>query len=125
MLKKYRADDLPVFFSRLNEKRNSAETDVTKTVLQIIEDVKQNGDKALKKYTEKFDGVSQESFEIPTEKAKAALEKSRIKAPLLAAAENIREYHKKQIAHGFKTESEDGCVIGRRVLPLERVGIYV
>ncbi|MBO4392382.1 MAG: histidinol dehydrogenase, partial [Clostridia bacterium] len=123
--KKYRAEDLSVFFGQLNEKRNSAETDVTKTVLQIIEDVRQNGDAALKKYTEKFDGVSRESFEIPTENAKKALEKSRIKAPLLAAAENIRKYHEKQIACGFKTESSDGCVVGRRVLPLKRVGIYV
>ncbi len=125
MLKKYRAEDLSVFFGQLNEKRYSAETDVTKTVLQIIEDVRQNGDAALKKYTEKFDGVSRESFEIPIENAKKALEKSRIKAPLLAAADNIRKYHEKQIACGFKTESRDGCVVGRRVLPLKRVGIYV
>ncbi|MBQ6053326.1 MAG: histidinol dehydrogenase [Clostridia bacterium] len=125
MLKIYRERDLPGFFGQLDEKRNSAETDVTKTVLQIIEDVRQNGDTALKKYTEKFDGVSPESFEIPIEKATEALDKSRIKGPLLAAAKNIKQYHEKQVAHGFKTESADGCVVGRRVLPLKRVGVYV
>lgn len=125
MLKRYTTAELNVFFNRLDEKRNSVEADVVATVSEIINDVRLNGDKALRKYTKKFDGVSVESFEIPVAKAKEALERSKIKGPLTAAAENIRRYHEKQIAHGFRTETADGCVTGRRILPLKRAGLYV
>jgi histidinol dehydrogenase len=125
MLKRYTTAELDVFFNRLDKKRNSVEADVAATVSEIINDVRLNGDKALRKYTEKFDGVSVESFEIPVAKAKVALERSKIKGPLTAAAENIRRYHEKQIAHGFRTETADGCVTGRRILPLKRAGLYV
>ncbi|MBQ6172370.1 MAG: histidinol dehydrogenase [Clostridia bacterium] len=125
MLKRYREADFSVFFRELEEKRNSTESDVTKIVTEIINDVRNNGDKALKKYTEKFDGVILNDFEIPVIKAKEAFETSKIKDALSAAAKNIREYHEKQVAQGFRTEKDNGCVVGRRVLPLKRVGLYV
>lgn len=125
MLKRYYENDLSAFFSQLDEKRNVTEADVTKTVSEIINDVKLGGDASLRKYTEKFDGVSLENFEVSKEKPMEALERSRIKEPLIAAAKNIRTYHEHQLADGFKIESENGCAIGRRVLPLKRVGVYV
>ncbi len=125
MLKRYYENDLSAFFSQLDEKRNVTEADVAKIVSDIINDVKLGGDASLRKYTEKFDGVSLENFEVSKEKPMEALERSRIKDPLIAAAKNIRTYHEHQLADGFKIESENGCAIGRRVLPLKRVGVYV
>lgn len=125
MLKRYYENDLSAFFSQLDEKRNVTEADVAKTVSEIINDVKLGGDASLRKYTEKFDGVSLENFEVSKEKPMEALERSRIREPLIAAANNIRTYHEHQLADGFKIESENGCAIGRRVLPLKRVGVYV
>lgn len=125
MLKKYNENDLALFFSLLDERRNATESDVVKTVSDIIRDVKENGDSALRKYTEKFDRTVLKDFEIPLKKAYDALERSGIREPLMNAAENIRAYHIRQKAEGFRVESENGCVIGRRVLPLRRVGIYV
>ena len=125
MLKRYNENDFSAFFSQLDEKRNVTEADVAKIVSDIINDVKLGGDASLKKYTEKFDGVSLDNFEVPSEKPMEALERSRIKEPLIAAAKNIRTYHEHQLADGFKIESENGCAIGRRVLPLKRVGVYV
>ena len=125
MLKKYLETDFSIFFSALEKKRNSTEADVSKTVSEIINDVRVNGDAALKKYTEKFDGISPDSFEIPLSRAKEALEISGIRNPLLAAAENIKKFHEKQVTRGFRNETADGRITGRRVLPLKRVGIYV
>ncbi|MBE6895517.1 MAG: histidinol dehydrogenase [Ruminococcaceae bacterium] len=125
MLKRYYENDLSAFFSQLDEKRNVTEADVAKTVSEIINDVKLGGDASLRKYTEKFDGVSLENFEVSKEKPMEALERSRIREPLIAAANNIKTYHEHQLADGFKIESENGCAIGRRVLPLKRVGVYV
>ncbi|MBQ2721199.1 MAG: histidinol dehydrogenase [Clostridia bacterium] len=125
MLKRFYENDFDSFFSQLDEKRNVTEADVAKIVSDIIDDVKKGGDSSLRKYTEKFDKVSLENFEVPAEKPTEALERSRIKEPLIAAAKNIRTYHEHQLADGFKIESENGCAIGRRVLPLKRVGVYV
>jgi len=125
MLKRFYENDFDSFFSQLDEKRNVTEADVAKIVSDIIDDVKKGGDASLRKYTEKFDKVSLENFEVPAEKPMEALERSRIKEPLIAAAKNIRTYHEHQLADGFKIESENGCAIGRRVLPLKRVGVYV
>ncbi len=125
MLKRFYENDFDSFFSQLDEKRNVTEADVAKIVSDIIDDVKKGGDSSLRKYTEKFDKVSLENFEVPAEKPTEALERSRIKEPLIAAAKNIRTYHEHQLADGFRIDSENGCAIGRRVLPLKRVGVYV
>ena len=86
MLKRYREADFSDFFKELEEKRNATEADVTKIVADIINDVKNNGDKALIRYTEKFDGVKTDKFEIPVIKAQEAFEKSKIRDALFAAA---------------------------------------
>lgn len=125
MLKRFYENDFDSFFSQLDKKRNVTEADVAKIVSDIIDDVKKGGDASLRKYTEKFDKVSLENFEVPAEKPTEALERSRIKEPLIAAAKNIRTYHEHQLADGFRIDSENGCAIGRRVLPLKRVGVYV
>ena len=98
------------------------------TVKEIIRNVKERGDEALIEYTEKFDGISltQETLEIPFEELERAYEEIdvNVKEALEVAEERIREFHEKQLENSFFKE-EEGIILGQKVLPLERVGIYV
>ena len=114
-----KAEDI---FDRTEEKNTVGEI-----VADIIEDVRKNGDAALKAYSEKFDGAKLDSLEVSAEEidaAFAALEPDFI-AIIEEAAENIREFHRHQIRTGFVITPRDGVVLGQRVIPLERVGLYV
>ena len=108
-------------------KRETSITDVSEPVAAIIADVRARGDAAVLEYTSKFDKVSLASLEVtPSEMAEAISgadpEFIRI---LTKAAENIREFHARQVREGFSFEKPDGVVLGQKVTPLERVGIYV
>ncbi len=101
--------------------------DVSAAVGEIIANVRSNGDKALREYSEKFDKVSIDNFEIDADMMKAAYDRidDEFKSVLIEAASNIREYHKAQIRDGYEITRPNGVIIGRKVLPLERVGLYV
>lgn len=109
-------------FDRTEEKNTVGEI-----VSDIIADVRKNGDAALKAYSEKFDGAKLDSLEVSAEEidaAFAALEPEFV-AIIEEAAENIREFHRHQVRTGFAITPRDGVVLGQRVIPLERVGLYV
>ncbi len=96
-------------------------------VADILSDVKKNGDKALKNYAQKFDGVSLDCLEVTKaemDEAYANADKAFV-AILEEAAENIREFHSKQVREGFKIEKKQGVVIGQKITPIEKVGLYV
>ena len=101
--------------------------DVAGTVAEIIADVRRNGDAALKKYNEKFDKCTCESLEVSEEEFAAAM--AAVPAEYLRvlerSARNIREYHLRQVRHDYIVTAEDGSVLGQRVLPMARVGLYV
>ena len=101
--------------------------DVAGAVADIIADVRRNGDAALKKYNEKFDRCSCESLLVPDEEFAAAM--AAVPAEYLRvlerSARNIREYHLRQVRHDYIVTAEDGSVLGQRVLPMARVGLYV
>ncbi|MBQ7197432.1 MAG: histidinol dehydrogenase [Synergistaceae bacterium] len=106
---------------------NEAATDVSATVRAILEDVKVNGDEAVIKYEKKFDNVDLDSLEVSeAEKVEAmkATGEDFIKI-LERAAKNIREFHSKQVRNGFMFSNSDGVILGQRIIPLERVGLYV
>ena len=107
--------------------RSEQAVDVSDIVRSVIEDVKNNGDKALRSYCLKFDKVDLESFEIDPSLMKTAYDEcdSEFKAVLDEAANNIKEYHNKQGYEGYEINRSNGVKIGRRVLPLERVALYV
>ena len=97
------------------------------TVKEIIADVSQNGDAALYKYCERFDGaklssliVSEEEFE----EAFSLVDSDFIKI-LEKAKENIEFYHKHQLRQGFRIEKDNGIVLGQKITPIEKAGIYV
>ncbi|MFE1243153.1 histidinol dehydrogenase [Fictibacillus sp. NPDC058756] len=98
-----------------------------KAVLEILQNVKLEGDKALLNYTEKFDGVSLSSLEVTKEEideAVASLDQKMIDI-ISEAAANIREYHEKQKRQSWFFTREDGTMLGQKVTPIDSVGVYV
>lgn len=102
-------------------------TDVGPVVADILADVQKNGDAALLRYTEKFDGAKLDSLLVTQEEVSAAYESvsEEYRAVLRQAAENIAEYHRNQIRPGFVMTRPNGVVLGQKVTPIERVGLYV
>lgn len=100
--------------------------DVSKVVKDIIDNVRINKDKALYEYSYKFDKVMLDNLEVSKEEIDEALkivDKGFIEI-LEKAANNIRKFHSKQVREGFKIE-EDGIVIGQKITPIDRCGLYV
>ena len=110
-----------VFIRRMN-----ADPRVTASVAAIVEDVKERGDEAVRKYSLKFDGWA---GEMPVSESEWAEGAAKCDAFLLQvmkeAAQNIADFHRRQIPQGFEVEKENGVILGQKVTPLERVGIYV
>ncbi len=107
--------------------RNNPTGDVSSIVKDIIENVKTNGDKALKEYSLRFDGAELDSLEVTNEEIEEAfnsVEPEFIRI-LKDAAENIREFHSAQKKNSFIINNKEGVVIGQKVLPIEKVGLYV
>lgn len=110
------------------EKRNGEnDKKVTEIVSDIIENVKQNGDKAVKDYTLKFDGKLPKYYEVPRDVINDALTNAdpKFTDALLNAMENITAFHQRQKEQGFIDPHADGVILGQRVRGLERVGLYV
>ena len=113
----------------------SAETDdaIEQRVAQILADVKARGDTALLEYTERFDrlkAASVASLEIGQDALRAAYDSigERQRGALEAAAQRVRSYHERQLdacARSWSYRDEDGSLLGQKVTPLDRVGIYV
>ncbi len=101
--------------------------DVAAVVTQIIDDVRQNGDAALYRLTEKFDGAKLDSLLVsPAELEEAWNAVSpEYRDVLTLARDNIAEYHRNQIRPGFVMTRPDGVVLGQKVTPIARVGLYV
>lgn len=107
-----------------------SDTQVQQTVTTIVDDIRQRGDAALIEYTNKFDRTqfsSMAELEIGQEQLQAAfdgLEETQRQA-LLVAAERVRSYHEKQQQDSWRYTEADGTVLGQKITPLDRVGIYV
>lgn len=129
MIRKIIADGTAeVQFLKEVEKRNG-ETDkkVSEIVSEIIDNVKENGDKAVKDYTLKFDGKLPEYYEVPIDVIHDAMtnaDEAFVNA-LLNAMENITEFHNRQKEQSFIDAKGNGCILGQRVRGLDRVGLYV
>ena len=96
-------------------------------VADIIENVKQNGDKALIEYAEKFDKATLTSLQVTQQEideAVATVEPKFLEI-LQKAAANIRKFHEKQVRNSFIINDENGVVIGQKVIPVDRAGLYV
>lgn len=107
--------------------RSVPKTDVAGTVAEIIKNVRENGDEALFEYCEKFDKAQLSSFAVTKEEIDEAL--SLVEPEFLEilekAAKNIRKFHSRQVRNSFIINDEDGIVIGQKIIPVDRAGLYV
>lgn len=112
----------------LKTRSHSGNDDFTKTVSDIIENVKANGDKAVFEYTKKFDGasVNKDNFIVSKEEIEEAysLVSDRLCEIIRKSVANIKSFHEKQLRQSWFS-TENGIILGQRVLPLETVGLYV
>ena len=101
--------------------------DAERAAAKIVSDVRARGDAALREHTIAFDHVAVGAFEVPQSEileAVASIEPPMREAMARAAA-NIRAFHEKQASHGFIMSEREGVTLGQRVLPIDRVAIYV
>ncbi|MCH1625791.1 histidinol dehydrogenase [Fredinandcohnia quinoae] len=110
-------------------KRNieSGTEEQQKVVLSIISDVRENGDSALTFYTEKFDGVTLNDFKVgiaEIKEAYAKIDESLIQT-IHEAANNIRDFHSRQVKQSWIDLKNDGTILGQKITPLDAVGVYV
>jgi len=101
--------------------------DINITVEKIVEDVKQDGDSAILKYTKKFDGADLETMEVTKEEIDKAWQRTpqSLKDALIKAGNNIKKFHEKQKRNSFMDNELKGKITGQLINPIEKVGIYV
>lgn len=103
------------------------QNNVTDIVADIIRTVRAEGDTALLSYTKKFDGAQLQSLavtEAEITEAVASVEPEFLEI-LENAAKNIRAFHQKQVRSSFIMTEQDGVILGQKVTPIEKVGLYV
>ncbi len=107
--------------------RPDMKTGVEDVVADIIYDVRKNGDAALKAYELKFDKAELASLEVTKEEIEAARAEvgEHYIGILEKAAANIRHFHEKQVRNSFIINDQDGVVMGQKVMPVEKAGLYV
>ncbi|WP_456384338.1 histidinol dehydrogenase [Persephonella sp.] len=110
-------------------RRSEMEVDqYEESVKKILKDVKERGDEAVIEYTEKFDGIklSPDEFTVPFEELEKAYESldEETRWALEVAYERVRKFHEAQVENSFFIE-EPGMILGQKVIPMERAGLYV
>ena len=107
--------------------RENIDSNVEDIVVGIIDNVIKNGDKAVLEYCERFDKAKLDSLEVTNEEIDEAfaLVDQRFIDIIKEAAENIREFHSRQVRNSFVISEKNGVVIGQKVIPVEKVGLYV
>ena len=106
--------------------RPNADVDVSGTVSEIIANVRENGDRALYEYCERFDRVTLDCLEVTRDEIDAAFSSvdEEFIDVMRRAKENIHDFHSRQVRNSFVIE-KDGVILGQKIMPIERVGLYV
>ena len=107
--------------------QQTTDMEIERRVYDIIENVRTNGDAALREYSEQFDGVKLDDFKVDQSIIDAAWDNlpEDLKHALLVAKKNITEFHSREIEQGFVDMDTPGITRGQKVTPLARVGLYV
>lgn len=111
----------------MSKRSVSANKEITETVGAIIDDVRENGDEAIKRYTLKFDKKLPCCFEVDRDTINDALTEAdpQFVEALLNAQENIAQFHNRQIEQSFIDAKPNGVILGQKLRGLDRVGLYV
>ena len=107
--------------------QQTTDMEIERRVYDIIENVRTNGDAALREYSEQFDGVKLDNFKVDQSIIDEAWDNlpEDLKHALLVAKKNITEFHSREIEQGFVDMDTSGITRGQKVTPLARVGLYV
>ena len=107
--------------------RTENQRDISGAVAGIIAEVRKNGDAALRRYAREFDRADLDELEVPQERTDAALAnlEPTLREAMEEAAENIRAFHRRQVQNGFVIADKPGVVLGQKVTPIEKVGVYI
>ena len=107
--------------------RTEDQRDISGLTADIIADVRQSGDAALRRYTKEFDKAEPDTLEVPREQLDQALAdlEPGLRSVLEEAAENIRAFHRRQVQNGFVISDRPGILLGQKVTPIEKVGVYI
>jgi len=124
------SDDFDDQLSSLISREASSDEEVNNTVRKIIKEVKDKGDRSVLSFTLKFDLLKAKSISeliIPKENLKKSFNNldQKQKNALCIAAERIKSYHQKQKQESWNYTENDGTVLGQKISPLDRVGLYV
>ncbi len=128
-MRRIMADGTAEFELIADLKKRAEEVDqaTTAAVADIISEVKSKGDAAVRAYGKAFDKAAPESFEIPKEQLKIAYDSAepKFRDAMLAAAKNIKDYHKMQRTTDIMIDKKNGVKLGLMIRGMDRVGIYV
>ena len=107
--------------------RGENQIDVSAPVAEIIAAVRAEGDAALLRYAKQFDKAELEALEVPASLLDAAVTAldPELRSILEEAAANIRDFHSRQVRQSFVVTEKDGVVLGQKVTPIDRVGLYI
>ena len=110
--------------------RSMPTVNVADTVAEILRNVRERGDEALREYTKQFDHATPENLIVTAEEMQEALDAINATDPafmavLEKAATNIRKFHSRQVRNSFIINDEPGIVMGQKVIPVDRAGLYV
>lgn len=126
MIRIYEQDQLPSreILAREEEERKA---EVSAAVSGIIAAVKAEGDQALRRYAKEFDRVEVEALEVSAQELDEAVDSldPEFRRVLEEAAENIRDFHSRQVRQSFLVTGKEGVVLGQKVIPIQRVGLYI
>jgi len=115
------------FFEEMKSRAGEISLAVNSSVMQMINEVREKGDEAVRRYGIQFDGAAPQRFAVDREEIRKAWNNAdeSLKKALIHAKENIAAYHEKQVQQGYEIAKENGIVLGQIVRGLSRVGIYV
>ena len=107
--------------------RGENQIDVSAPVAEIIAAVRAEGDAALLRYAKQFDKAELDTLEVPASLLDAAVQAldPDLRSILEEAAANIRDFHSRQVRQSFVVTEKDGVVLGQKVTPIDRVGLYI
>lgn len=126
-MKIYQAEEARKNLDTLLKRNSDPGESVRDTVLEIIDTVRDRGDQALLDYTQTFDGVRLSSLRVTPEEieeAKASIDPALLRA-FETAAEHIKSFHEHQKEESFTYEARGGVILGQKITPIEKAGIYV
>jgi len=121
-----KSSDLSAFLKKLQSRNVSVSSSVLRTVETIIADVRQNGDKAVLKYTRRFDDKKASRLQVSEAEIRKAAKKAdpKIMKAFEISAKRIRRFHEMQKEHSWSF-TEGDTILGQAIRPLKRIGAYI